>query len=186
MEKDENFDHLFDEEQRALTEDKLTQLSNLCFLYEELEKSIENLELQVKNKKAELEQVSRTHIPNILNAVGLSEVKLANGKKVIIEDKIHANIADKNYLLAYKSMIQAEGGDENAERMIDELFKSQAIIENAEDELLEYFIENEIPYNMKRTIHWQTLNKYCKGKLEQGKEIPEGISAFQYQETKIK
>lgn len=186
MEKDKNLDHLFEEGEKTLTQDKLTQLSDYCNVYIQLEKDIADQELKLKNKKAELEQVSRTNIPELLNEVGLSEVKLADGKKVKIEDKLRANIADKNYLLAYKSMVKAEGGDEEAQRAVDELFKSQAIIESAEDELLEYFIENDIPYNVKRTIHYQTLVKYCKSKLEQGKEIPFGISVFQYQETKIK
>lgn len=181
----ENMEHLFSENE-SLSQDKLSELSDYCNLHIQLQKDIEDLEEKLKKRKYELEQVSRSNIPELLNSVGLSELRLSNGLKIIVEDKLKANIANKNSLVAYRNMIKAEGGDYEAERTVDELFKSQAVIEDATDKLLEYLIDKEIPYDMKRTIHYQTLAKYCRNRLAQGKEIPEGISVFQYQETKIK
>jgi len=181
-----SLDHLFDEKEGNIPTDKLSELSNLCSLYKDTQQDIEKVEEKLKKKKEELENISRNLIPSILNEVGLSEVRLVTGEKVIVEDKLKASIADKNYMLAYQNMIKAEGGDEQAEKKIDSLFKSKAVIENISDEILELLIEHEIPYDMKRDIHYQTLNKYCRERLDHGDVIPEGISVFQYQETKLK
>jgi hypothetical protein len=178
-------DHLFDEQQ-TVSQDSLKTLSKFCMDYKNLEQDIERLEENLKAKKQTLEDISRVQIPSILNQVGLSELRLSSGEKLIVKDKLKASIPDKNYIMAYRSMIKEEGGDEQAEQKVDSLFKSKVILENPSDDVLSLLIEKEIAYEMKREIHYQTLNKYCREKLEQGKTIPEGISAFQYQETEIK
>lgn len=176
---------LFDGPQEV-PKDKLDHLAELVHKLKKLEVDVEAAEQVLKDKKKELEEVSRISIPSVLNEVGLSELRLSTGEKVLISDKIKASVADKNYLTAYNNMIKAEGGDEQAREYIDNLFKSRAVIEDVSDEVLEKLIDEEIPYEMKRDIPWQTLNKYCRERLESGKEIPEGISFYQYQETKIK
>ena len=165
-------------------EDKLEALSKLVEEHKVLETIIESMEKELSNKKKELEHVSRELIPSILNSTGLSEIRLASGEKLEVEDKLQASISDKNYMPAYRNMIQAEGGNDEAQKRIDALFKSKVILEDA-SEILDVLLENDIPYEMKRSIHPQTLKKYCKSRLEEGKTIPEGISVFQYQETKI-
>ena len=177
-------DAIFDDVQPEVG-DKLEALSKLCGEYKSLEREIEDIEEKLKLRKKDLEEVSRVKIPAILNATGLSEVKLSTGEKLKVEDKIQASIADKNYTVAYRNMIQAEGGDSGAEVKIDSLFKSQVVLDEVSDAVLDLLLEHDIPYNTVRSIHWQTLRKYCKERLENGLTIPEGISVFQYQETKI-
>lgn len=182
----ENFDFLLEEQDDNLNQDRLERISTLCSMYRDLEKNIVELELKLKSKKEELEQVSRISIPSILNEVGLSEVKLSTGEKVTIEDKLKASISDKNFILAFNNMIKAEGGDESAEEKIESLFKTKVTISDVKEETLDKLLDLDISYDLKKEIHWKTLQRYCSEKLDQGEEIPEGISVFQYQETKIK
>lgn len=175
-------DNIF-EEPVTLDQDSLGELAELCRSQQKIEEDISNLEEALKQKKRKLEYVSRELIPSLLNSKGLSEIKLWTGEKILVQDKIKASIANKNNLLAYRNMVSAEGGDSTS---IDELFKSETIIEDISDDFLDFLLEKEIPYTNKKTIHPQTLKKYCKEKLERGEVIPEGISVFQYQETKIK
>lgn len=170
----------------SISEDLLTQVSFLCQESISIEEDIVILEEKLKEKKKELENIQRNLIPSIFNSVGLSEIKLVSGETVEVKDKIKANIKNDDLILAYRNMINEEGGDEEAQRKIDSLFKSETILENVSDKVLDFLLDNDIPYNNKRSIHYQTLNKYCRERLEMGKEIPEGISVFQYQETKIK
>lgn len=183
---EENLDYLFEDQEDNLNQDRLEKISTLCTVYKDLEKDILDLELKLKNKKEELEQVSRISIPSILNEVGLKELRLSTGEKVIIEDKLKASIAEKNFITAFHNMITLEGGDEIAEEKIESLFKTKATITDVKEEILDKLLDLDISYELKKEIHWRTLQKYCSEKLEQGKEIPEGISVFQYQETKIK
>jgi hypothetical protein len=181
----DNLDYLT-EESKDFNRDKLDELTDLCLLHKSLEKEISEIEEKLKGKQKELLEVSRNSIPSILNELMVSEIKLVSGEKVEVEEKLQASISNKNYLDAYKNMIDAEGGDELAKDKIDSLFKTQAILNESDDDTLNILIEEGISYDLKRSIHPQTLKKYCRGLLEEGKPIPNGISVFQYQETKIK
>jgi hypothetical protein len=169
----------------VLGKDTLTTLTNLCETQLRLEKEKVDLEETLKAKKAELEKISREQIPIILNESGISELRLANGYKVKVEDQLKASIANKNNEFAYTKMIVAEGNDSLAESKVNSLFKSSLVIEEAEDNVMDLLVSKGIPYTFSRKIHPQTLKKYCKGRLENGQVIPEGISIFEYQETKI-
>jgi hypothetical protein len=177
---------LFGDVEQEVEDSVLGELSRLCEKMLVLEKEIESVEENLSLKKKELENISRNLIPSILNTAGLSEVKLNSGYKVIVQDKVASSIVNKNYTLAYRNMINEEGGDERAQEIVDSLFKSQIVIEDISEEVLDLLLDNDVPYDSKRSIHPQTLNKYCRDRLENGKTIPEGISVFQYQETKIK
>lgn len=171
----------------AVPSDKLSLLTDLCSKYRSVATEIEELAARMKELQETHESISRTQIPSIFNELGLSEIRLASGEKVSVEDKLKASIADKNYLFAFKSMVEAEGGDENAEAQVRSLFKSKIIVDSDDtnEELLDVLLSLDIPYDVKHDIHHLTLAKYCKGRLGAGKPIPEGISVFQYQETKI-
>lgn len=170
------------EDQQQISEDKLLVLSGLCRKYKDLEAQIEAKEQELKSLNEMYTEVSRVSIPTLLNEAGLSEVRLSSGEKVEIKDQLKASVADKNYLQAYRNMVEAEGDKEK----IDSLFKEEAIISQVNDEILDALIEKGIEYEVKRSIHPQTLKKYCQERLDNGLSIPEGISVFQYQETKIK
>lgn len=166
-----------------IPDDKLLELSNLVREYKDVEEYIEKKEEDLKKSKLYLEKISRERIPALFNGLGLSMIKLQSGQVVSIEDKLKASIADKNYLVAYRNMINAENG--NIDK-IDSLFNSKIIVGEVTDEVMELLLEKDIPYDTKREIHWQTLAKYCRDRLDNGNTIPEGISVFQYQDTKIK
>jgi len=176
---------IFDELEQEVDESVLSELSRLTKKQLKLEKDIEKIEEDLKARKKELEEVSRVLIPSILNTSGLSEVRLASGEKLQVQDKLNASIADKNYTLAYRNMVNAEGGDAHATELVDSLFKSQIVIDGNDERVLNLLLDNDVVYDSKYSIHPQTLKKYCRERLEQGKLIPEGISVFQYQETKI-
>lgn len=176
---------IFDDVEPTAEGTTLEKLSELVSVYKDLEAKIVETEETLSRHKKELEDVSRNRIPTILNSTGLSEIRLSTGEKLKVEDKVQASITNANYTLAYRNMINAEGGDDDAVNKVDSLFKSQVILEDVSDKVLDLLLENEIAYDTKRSIHPATLKKYCKGLLEEGKAIPEGISVFQYQETKI-
>lgn len=173
-------------ETKEMNQGDLTNLTLNCKLLKEYKQEVEKCEENLKEAKKKVEIMSRETIPAILNNAGIEKIKLSSGEEVIIEDKLKASITNKNYVLAYSSMIKAEGGDDNAEEIVDDLFNSKLVLENFTQKTIDILLDNDLPYHSDRKIHPQTLKKYCKEKLEKGEKIPEGISVFQYQETKIK
>lgn len=197
-------------EEKPISKDKLTLLSDLCKRKKDLEKDIERKTKELEDLGKKLQVVSRVSIPTLFQELGISSIGLDTGEMVEVSDELKASIADKNYIQAYQNMIAAEkqtliddyrekyGVDaeisdelledfvDMAEDHIEDLFKSQTIIDNADEETLDTLLDNDIPYELKRSIHWQTLKKYVQGRLDKGLTVPEGITVFQYQETKIK
>lgn len=169
-----------------IEEDSLKSLENLCNQFRALESDISQREQELKNKKKELEEISRVKIPTVLNNNGLSEIRLSNGNKVIVKDKVKASVNKNNMMLAYRNMVNIEGGGEIGEKVADTFFKSSLVIEDYSEDVLELLLDKEIPYETKKTIHPATLSKYCREKLEKGEQAPEGVTVFQYQETTIK
>lgn len=178
------------EVKQEVTKDSLDLLSKLCTELKNIDQEIQLRENQLKEAKNRHEGVSRGKIPALFNELQLSKLSLQSGETVEVSDKLKASIADKNHLLAYRNMITAEaetGCDEDtANNKIEALFKSEVIISDPSDEIIDILLDNDVEYSVKRSIHWQTLNRYCSDRLDQGLTIPEGISVFQYQETKIK
>jgi hypothetical protein len=83
-------------------------------------------------------------------------------------------------------MVTTEGGGKQAEEKVEDLFKTSLVVEDISEDVLKILLDFGIPYDIKRSIHPQTLKKYCQELLDSGKKVPDGISVFQYQETKIK
>ena len=202
-------EELFEPVDNSTNEDLLKNLSEAVKRYQVLELEIKVIQENLKTKMGKLEKESRETIPTILNEAGLSELRLSTGEKIKVDDKIKPSIANKNHLLAYRNMIQGEikigeevkevGKEELADltkeatKRIDSLFKSVIEIKDfdnlpmdlTEDRVTEILLDFDIPYQRNQSIHYQTLKKYCDERLKQGLPIPEGISVFQYQETKI-
>lgn len=151
--------------------------------------SIETIELVLKTYKNRERVLSRSAIPSILNDCGLSEIKLKSGEKITVADKVKASITNGNKEMAFVNMVKAEQDNgltrEEALENTNALFKSFLKLD-LDDTVIQYCLDNDVLYETERNIHWQTLNKYCSGLLESGRDIPEGISVFQYQEAKVK
>ena len=159
----------------------LEELTLACAWYKSLEKGIADLEKELKILQCSFEVVSRKTIPEILSNSGLSEIRLQSGEKIKVSEKIYASIPEKNYGIVLENVITSDGAD-----YANSIFKSKVIIENKDDDFLRGLISQGIDYDLKISIHPQTLKKYVSDKLSRGENIPDGISVFTYQEAQIK
>lgn len=163
--------------------------------------------LEVAKRLAkEYEQIAREKVPAMLEKVGMTSVSLSTGETVEVKQVVQASISDKNYFDARNNMIKqyiadrvaeasenGELGDSKLEEIqmeatesIDALFTKQLTVSNPTDELKELLLENDYEYDNKFAIAWQTLRKYCTEQLAQGRNIPDGIAVFQYNEASLK
>jgi hypothetical protein len=200
--------NIFVEEKEEVSKDIMEQIIFLCDSMKSLQADISSLEDTISLKKERLQKISRERLPCLLYNLGISKISLNSGEEVSISEKVKPSISNKNYNLAYKNMIEEEYkalisnldkkeekelNDVEIERLhhqavenIDALFKTNLSIEDTSGKTRQILLDNSILFDFNRTIHHKTLEKYCKQMLASGKNIPEGISVFQYQETKIK
>lgn len=152
--------------------------------------SLATLEGVAKLFKIKEEKLSREEIPSILNELNMAEIKLTTGEKITVKDEIKASVneANRRKLMEEMAKIEAEFRGiefEDALYNVKGLFKEK-LISDFDAELESELIQKGIGFDHKIDIHYQTLNKYVRDNLDQGLPIPESLSVFTYQETKIK
>ena len=165
---------------RALAEQQL-------LLMEELEA----MEAQHDLKKAELRKLSEETLPELLNAVGLPGLKLADGTVVELVDNISASITDENRDEAHKWLRENGYGDIIKNVVAFSFGKGE---DDDAKVLLAYANEmaksGQLHFgtlDQKEAVHSSTLKAFVKEQLKQGTALP--AAAFKLyvgQATKIK
>jgi len=80
----------------SATEDQLTRLGKLANYQVSLEQTIASLEAQLKDIQEKYRRVSEIDIPGVLDETGLSEVRLADGTKIVIREDLRVSTSGKN------------------------------------------------------------------------------------------
>lgn len=171
-----------------LSEDKLDILTSCIKEMQTLEKVIASTEEELSNYKKRLEEISRKDIPGLLTGCNLSSVTLSNGSCVDVKPVIKASIAAGKVNSVYTALMGLANRQDSilTGEQLNCLFKLQVIYEAPNNEQLESLKATGIPYDVKREIHYQTLNKLVKQLMAKGIEVPPEITVFSYMETKIK
>ena len=159
--------------------------------------------------KHNYDNLAREKLPPLFNEMGVREQTLQTGEKLVLEDVIESSIPDKNSFLVHVNMIAEQkafmvenlkkerGVDslpeedllrlqKSAEDIVSKLFSKKIVIEEPTEDLKQLLLDNNILYDNKLNIAWQTLRSYCKRQRASGRPIPDGISVFEYSEVKIK
>ena len=71
---------------------EVTTIAQECVKLKSKEDEIAKLEEQLKNKKAEADDISSRVIPELLAEQGLSEIKLADGSKVSVKKEYRLSL----------------------------------------------------------------------------------------------
>jgi sugar/nucleoside kinase (ribokinase family) len=167
-----------------VSDDQLSSISELALRQVELEKQVELLEEDLKALKKRLTQVSAIDLPQKMNEVGLTEIRLKDGRKVSVVHNITASIAAETAPTAMQWLRDNDFGS-----IIKNEIKA-AFGRGEEDraaELLEHLQETGYIVEHKETVHPQTLKAFVKEQLAEGKEIPRDLfGVFEYDITKVK
>ncbi len=95
--------------QEAQQSDSLLMITALAHDYKELQEIYKDLEAQAKSAKKAFNKVSQEDIPNAMMEVGLSEIKLSDGKKVSFKEDVSCSVKDYNKLDEFLSNRGEEG-----------------------------------------------------------------------------
>lgn len=150
--------------------DRITQLG---FSMVQLSEYVAKLEYDLQQAKKELEVLSSETLPQAMTDIGLSEFRLTTGEKIRIKPVLIVTLPKLNV--------------DRAEKWLDD---------NGHTGLMKHTIEINLPkttesfrladiygrldaigvkYEDKKTIHYQTLNKWSREMDEQGEVIPTEI-----------
>lgn len=135
--------------------DKLGQIMALANKMEALHvlqtEKIQELEVITEDGK----RIQEVLLPDLMTEVGLTELTLTSGRKIIIKRDIFTNVSKERFDAAEKWLI--------ANNMAS-IIKTQVIVP---DEFVTQLMLMKLPFEVKKSIHPQTLKALVKEQIEQ-------------------
>ena len=167
---------LLNTKQEPIDMSELARLDELVKAYSELEKAIEEREAELAEFKAHFRTISQESIPSLLNQHGLSELKLRNGKKVVVKEEASVSIPDDKKMAFFAFLKER---DEEDIVKLNIQFKKMPV--EKQRELFDFLNGYEYEYESDRGVHPMTLKSYFKKLLGIGdEERAEGIAKGKY------
>ena len=157
-------------------EEALTRLKKLAVFFQESEKEVEVLEQKLKDKKEVLRALGEVEIPDLLHQYGLSEIRLDNGAKIIVKEKLQVSVPEEKNPAFMKFL-----KEKNAEDLVKLQFAFDRMPVGARRELLTFLEKGEYAFDMKEGVHPQTLLKFFRDLLGVGqKDREDGVADGRY------
>jgi len=146
------FDH---EESGMKPEDSLDELKNLVDDYEEALAELEEIEEKLTHAKARVKKLGSEMIPEHLKKYGMSEIKLADKRKVTISSDLQLVVKNKEELNQY--LIDTGAGE-----LIKFNLSTKKLSDEVRKQLFDKMGELGIEYTSDNGVHHQTLKKHIK------------------------
>lgn len=189
----------FIEEAQPLPEDKMSRINALVKRQLMLEKKHAEAEELLKKVKKELESISDMALPDLMEDLGITELKMAGGGVLTIDLKIRASLGrtkdpekaeraiqwlidnEHPHLIKHNLTIPLTAGqDELGEKLVEEL---DALNEKLAEENEAWSISVED----KTDVNANTLAAFVRGELKEGRPVPEELfNIHRQRKAKIK
>ena len=164
---------------------EITTIAAECVKLKEKEDEITALEEQLKNKKAEADDIGSRVIPELLAEQGLSEIKLADGSKVSVRKEFRATIP-KDELRREQALqwLRDQGLGDIIKNNVSVTFGKGE--DNKAQQLLDLAAENGYEPQQKSDVAWNTLTALYQERVQAGLDMPsESFSLWIKDKTKI-
>lgn len=150
--------------------DQLERLTRLVLAQIELEDQIEAADKRLKQLQADHRKVSWEQIPDLLLEVGLSEVKLADGTKVVVKETLRVSTTGK-YRDKINRWLEAGGHDD--------MIKDEVVVEfgKGEGEKASELVNDVRTYysdrvDRKRYVNPQSFAAFLRELLADNQDVP--------------
>ena len=168
----------------SMSQDNMGKIGAVANDVADTEKEITDLEDQLKVKKDYKKHLSENVLPNLFAEVGLSELKLADGRHLKVGNFYGASIKDAKKEAAFEWLRNKGHGD---------LIKNQVSCSFGRDEdekargLINTLNEKGYPSSQREWVEPSTLRAFIREQHEAGKELPmDLLGAYVGQKTTIK
>lgn len=179
---DVGYEEDIDEEELAM--EALGRLTILAEKQIEAEDYITELENKIKEKKKFLLKISQDLLPTLMQELRFTDFGLEDGSRVELKDLIFTNIKKDDESKAFTWFRRNDRED-----LIKNTIKAELGMKEDETALLiaDFFRENEIPVEIKPSIHNATLKKFVNLELKagRGKDLPDFLNIQEFKQTKI-
>lgn len=161
---------------QAIDDASIQSLSELVDEQARLEAEISNLNDIIKNKGERARYLSEVLVPNKLDDLGMSSIKMADGRKVEVKPFYSCKILNEQ---AFAWL------DENGH---GGLIKTKVVQEfsRTEREKAIEFVKEHPEFRFEQGVHYQTITAFTKEIYSRNETLPEDLfQVFQGKKTKI-
>ena len=153
---------------------EVSTVSEECVKLKQTEDEIASLEEQLKNKKAEADDISSRVIPELLAEQGLSEIKLADGSKVSVKKEFRCTLPKDEVKreAAYQWLRQQWLGDIIKNNVFVTFGKGE---DDKAKQLLDLAAANGYEPQQKSDVAWMTLTALFRERIEAGLDMPSDV-----------
>jgi hypothetical protein len=171
------------EAQSMPTDKEMEQVVELAREQVRLEKRIKRANQELADLKSELNRVRTEALPEAMKQIGMTEFKLEGGTVISVKDDLNCNIKEENRGAAYAWM-REHGHGAIIKDVLTLLFDGE---DESKQAAIDYVEALGTEYEVKESIHANTLNAWAKKQLEDGDDpIPEEIiNIFRYSVAKV-
>lgn len=141
-------------------DDNLATITKLSQRLIELSEQMDKQALDLKKTEDEIKDIADKRLPDLLNAIGLSELRMSNGRKVSLNTRYFASIPKAKAEEAFNWLRQ-----HNMSGVIKEALTVPVA---AKTQLM----EKGIPFQVDASIHPSTLKALVKEQIEAGNDFP--------------
>lgn len=132
----------------------------------EVGKEINRLKQELEIKEKSFKEISENTLPIMMAEIGLKQFALDDGTSLVIKPIFVVNTPSKAKINIVDEWLKENG--------YDGMVKSNITSDHVA-EIKQILDEEEIPYNVNKSINWQTLNAWGREMEMEGKVIPEDI-----------
>ena len=168
----------------ATAHDNMGKIGAVANDIADMDKEINDIEEQLKKKKNYKKHLSENVLPNLFSEVGLSELKLADGRHLKVSNFYGASIKEAKKEAAFKWFRDNGFGD---------LIKNQVSCSFGRDEdgkargLIDILNEKGFQSSQREWVEPSTLRAFIREQHEAGKPLPmDLLGAYVGQKTTIK
>ena len=178
-------DEMINDSKDFLDTVEVTTIAQECVKLKTKEDEIAKLEEQLKNKKAEADDISSRVIPELLAEQGLSEIKLADGSKVSVKKEYRCTLPKDEARRAqcYQWLRDQGLGDIIKNNIFVTFGKGE---DDKAKQLLDLAQTNGFEPQQKSVVAWMTLTALFRERIESGLDMPPDVfSTWIKDKTKI-
>jgi hypothetical protein len=144
---------------------------------------VARLEKELAEKQEELSKVKRELIPEIMKELGLEETTLTDGRKVVVKKKAKYSVPEEKAKAFYKWLEETENDGIVKTNVACEFGRGEMEQAKKAREILE---QADFFPSLNQSVHYQTLQSFCKEQQEKGTQLPEQVNVFEFTEAEIK
>jgi hypothetical protein len=160
--------HDYSEYAKPQSEDALARLSRLADQQLEAQRDLATAEADVKRAKKALADVAEVAIPELMEELGIEDFTTTSGVKISVKEKVRASIIAAQKAAAFR-WLRENGHEALIKRKIEVQF---GMGEDAQaQEALAAL--GDLPVKDDSSVHAQTLAKFVRELLAEGKDVPE-------------